>query len=93
VETLLGNGSYTHKAEKHVTYAVTSFNNRKVIVSSILCGSSPRLHDSTNQVQFSELVNALQLSTVEWGELVGQQSVRGLLQFSPCEPLPLDAGN
>jgi hypothetical protein len=93
VETLLGNGSYTHTAEEHVMYAVTSRNNRRDIASGVLCGSTLRLYDSTNQVQSSELVSALQLTTVECSELVGQQSVRGLLQFSPCEPLMLDAGS
>jgi hypothetical protein len=39
-----------------------------------------------------QLVSAMQLSTVEWSELV-EQSVRGLLQFSCCEPLLLNTGS
>jgi hypothetical protein len=38
-------------------------------------------------------VSAVQLSTVEWSELVGEQSVRVLPQFSRCELLLLEAGN
>jgi hypothetical protein len=33
------------------------------------------------------------MSTVECSELVGEQSVRGLLQFSPYELLLLEAGS
>jgi hypothetical protein len=40
-----------------------------------------------------QLVSIVQLSTVKRSELVGEQSVRGLLQFSCCEPLLLDGGS
>jgi hypothetical protein len=39
-----------------------------------------------------QLVSAVQLSTVERNELVGEPSVRGLL-FNRCEPLLLDTGS
>jgi hypothetical protein len=39
-----------------------------------------------------QLVSAVQLSTVEWSETVGEQWVE-LSQFGPCEPLLLEAGS
>jgi hypothetical protein len=36
-------------------------------------------------------MSAVQLSTVEWSELVGSQLIIGLLQFSRCELLWLEA--
>jgi hypothetical protein len=61
-------------------------------------GSAPRLCDSTDRVQFSERVSAVQCSavqliTVQCTQLIGKQSVRELLQFCRCEPLPLYAGS
>jgi hypothetical protein len=52
--------------------------------------SAPRLYHLTDR---GELVSAMQLSTVKRSELVGEQSVRGLLQFGRCELLLIDAGN
>jgi hypothetical protein len=64
----------THATEEHVTSAVTLRSNREDVASGVLCGSSPRLYDSTNRVQ---LMSAVQLRAAERSELFG-----GLLQFS-----------
>jgi hypothetical protein len=40
----------------------------------------------------TELSLASECSTVEWSDLVGEQPVRGLLQFGRCELLLLEAG-
>jgi hypothetical protein len=47
------------------TYAVTSRNNRGGVASCVFCGSALRLYDSTDQVQFSEWVSAIEGSVVE----------------------------
>jgi hypothetical protein len=39
-----------------------------------------------------QLVSAVQLSTVKWSEFV-ERSVKGMVQFSHCELLPLEAGS
>jgi hypothetical protein len=39
----------------------------------------------------SRTVNAVQLSAVEWSEMVSSQWVRGQLQFDRCDPLLLEA--
>jgi hypothetical protein len=80
----------THVAEERVTYAVMSHNNRRAVASGDLCGSTSRLYDST---QFSWTVSAVQLSTVECSELIGELQVRELLQFSRCEQFLLDASS
>jgi hypothetical protein len=38
------------------TYGVTSRNNIRSVASGVLCGSAPRLCDSTDGVQFRESV-------------------------------------
>jgi hypothetical protein len=45
---------------------------------------APRLYHSTGRVQFSAM---------EWSAFVGEQSVRGLLLFSRCEPVLLETGS
>jgi hypothetical protein len=94
----------THAAGERIMYAVTSRNNRRGVASGVLCGSAPRLYDSTDRVHFSEWVSewvshwavsewvsSVQLSTEEWSELVDEW-VRGLLRYSPCELLLLESG-
>jgi hypothetical protein len=85
----------THAAEEHITFAVTSRNNRRGVASGVLCGSAPRLFDSTYRVMFSYdlcLPRAVEYSRVNWvGEV--SQSVRELLQLGRCELLLLEAGS
>jgi hypothetical protein len=58
-QPLLGNGRTQQYSRCYVapaSYAckVTSRNTRRGAASDILCGSAPRLYDSTDRVQFSE---------------------------------------
>jgi hypothetical protein len=59
-------------------------NNGSTVGHGVFYGSTPRLYHSTDQVKL-----------VQWSGascLVSEQ-VRGLLHFSPCELLLLEAGS
>jgi hypothetical protein len=51
--------------EECVTSTVTSRNNRRVVASCVLCGSARPCS--------VHLVSAVQFSTVDWNELVGER--------------------
>jgi hypothetical protein len=61
IDTLLSgdsvNSGRCYVAATAYAYAVTSRNNRTGVAGGVLCGSAPRLYDSTDRVQFSERVS------------------------------------
>jgi hypothetical protein len=84
VDLLLGNGPYTQQSKK----SCTQWRHATIEeVLQVAFSVGPLQGYMTQLTEFS-LVSALQLSRVEWSELV-EKSVRGLLQFSCCEPLLL----
>jgi hypothetical protein len=81
IDLLLGNKCKTNNETTTAARQRTMCNSES---------TTPRLYDLTGSIQ---LVSAVQLSTVEWSELVSSQLVRGLLQFGRCELLLLEDGS
>jgi hypothetical protein len=87
IDMLLGNNSET--TQKPLLSSGPRATMEVVLEAAFSMWSAPRLYDSTDRVQFSEF-RAAEHSGVKW---IGWWAARGLLQFSRCEPLLLEAGS
>jgi hypothetical protein len=78
---------HTYTTQESFAYVVTSRNKTRGVASGVLCHSAPRLYSYdwlTDRLQ----CNAIQYSGASW--LWVSEWGRGLLRFSPCDPLLLE---